>query len=158
MIETLYEQYAAELRSYVARRVGPELVDDVAQAIWLRAIRQAGAYHEQGAARGWLFAIARAYIVDVWREQRRRNSRTMPLDALGDTLGHDSTDQAIALLDARQRIAAAALTERQRQALYLRYVADLSVAETAARMSTSAGAIKGLCFRAQEALSEAEHA
>lgn len=79
----------------------------------------------------------RRRLVLVRREERRRRVAPPPPDPLGR-------------LAERDRLAAAlqALTAQQRQVLGLRYVADLSEAETAACLGVAAGTVKSRTSRA----------
>lgn len=78
---------------------------------------------------------------------RSKVTRRRVLDRYGHTLapGDDLGDTASAIA---VRSAVAALPERERRALILRYFADLSVAEVASLMSCPDGTVKTLTFRA----------
>jgi RNA polymerase sigma-70 factor (ECF subfamily) len=87
---------------------------------------------------GWVYVVA----MNVVRRGARRRARETDVVGgsvtpmvVGDVGGGVTTQVAL-------RVAVAALPERQREALVLRYLADLSVAETATAMGCAPGTVK----------------
>jgi len=136
----LYERHALAVWRFVLRSVQqPELADDLAQDVWMAAIRHLDRWEPRARFRTWLFTLAHHRMVDHWRAQRPHVS----LDAddaegaaLADMLAVESgfgplvrlhgKEQAQALLDAL-----AALPDVQREAFLLQAEAGMSVQEIA---------------------------
>ena len=98
-------------------------------------------------------AYARQIIVrdniSRWRRTRLEVVSTVA-DTAGTTGGQGATDRRLILLDALNH-----LTDRQRAVLVLRYLDDLSEADTAAAMGVSAGTVKSTTHLALRRLREA---
>ena len=93
-------------------------------------------------------AYARAALVRQVATERRRAwwRREMSVEVLPELTPRDADhDDRLVLLDHL-----AALPQRQRHTVVLRYLEDLSVEETAQRMGTSSGAVRNRALRALE--------
>ena len=66
----LVEKHEAPLRSFLARAVGPDCADDVAQDAFLKAWRAAGQYDGRARYSTWLTRIAWRCRIDALRRQR----------------------------------------------------------------------------------------
>ena len=105
--------------------------------------------------RGEPDAYARQVLVNLARDRWRRLKRRPvehPMDDLPPALARHR-DHADTVVD-NQLLAAglAALSQRQREVLALRYFEDLSVADTAAIMGASQGTVKSYTSRALQQL------
>ncbi|MCM2393915.1 RNA polymerase sigma factor [Streptomyces albipurpureus] len=91
------------------------------------------------------FSIVNARAIDFYRQRIRRASRELPYDEIAHTdrptvddllilRGHDSLDRALARLEQRAPV--------QANCVRLRYLADLSFEEVAARLGITKGAAK----------------
>ena len=144
--ETLFHDHYDQIRTYLRYRVGdPSAAEDLASQAFLEAVAGIGRYEYRGIPiRAWLFRIARNLSNDYVRRERARPSVAFtPQEAPSPTraLEHD--------LEVRQLNAALEhVTDEQRQVLVLRFLLELSVAETARVMAKSQGAIKTLQHRA----------
>lgn len=99
--------------------------------------------HPEAYVRQALVNLAR----DRWRRSRRRVTE-QSVDALPSALAtHRDHVDAVIEREAIQR-ALAALPQRQREVVVLRFFEDLSVADTAAAMRTSEGTVKSYTSRA----------
>jgi RNA polymerase sigma-70 factor (ECF subfamily) len=153
-----YCEHHPKLLRFVARRVaGPTEAAEVCQEVWqvffVKYDEYAAAY---GQAVRLLYPIARYRIADFWRHHERiREAPIAAVDlvALADSLNvggpgvHHGTDRVVDL-----KRALATLPPRQREALHLHYIDDLTVAQTATLMGVSENAVKNLLKRALEAL------
>ncbi len=83
--------------------------------------------------------------VSRWRARRWREVTT---DTVPETIQHDSTDRISLLEDLRR------LSPRQRAVLVLRYLDDLTEADTAAALGISVGSVKSY---ARDALASLRH-
>ncbi|MBI3978592.1 MAG: sigma-70 family RNA polymerase sigma factor [Chloroflexi bacterium] len=139
----LYEQYFGRIYRYAAFKLGdPPEAEDVTEQVFLRALESIGKYEHRGLPfSAWLFRIAANLVVDVVRRRQRRPA--VPLD---DTIVSWFPDPAVTVelaLDVEAvAVAYRQLTDLQQQVIGFRFVAGLSVAETAAALGRTEGAIK----------------
>jgi RNA polymerase sigma-70 factor, ECF subfamily len=148
----LYDQLVGPIHRYIAVRVRRrEDAEDLTHLVFERIVTALPRYRHDGKPfSAWAFRIARNAVID----HLRRTRRTEPLDVIperDDTGGPD----AISLREEEIRELRAAirrLTPDQREALILRYASGLSADEAAQVMGRRAGTIRGLTFRAIEAL------
>jgi RNA polymerase sigma factor (sigma-70 family) len=143
----LYEDLAPVLLGYLRVHGAPE-PEDLLGETFLQVVRDLERFDgDEAAWRSWVFTIAHRRLVD---DRRRRGRRPVAPaddavldDALPpvrggepDALERLGTEQVLRLLDG--------LTEDQRDALALRFVAGLSLPEVAEAMGRSANATKAL--------------
>jgi RNA polymerase sigma-70 factor, ECF subfamily len=157
----LYDRYVDQVFAYVYRRVGHrQLAEDLVGDVFLRAFRRLSTFEWQGVDLGaWITTIARNRVHDHFKSARFRLERST------DEVREPETDPGA--VDDPERIAVArdlaralgtaleALKDEHREVIELRFVHDLSVAETAAVMERSIGATKALQYRALKALAGA---
>ncbi len=137
--ERVVELYGPALLRYCAAQVGPERAEDCAQEALLAALRGYTRVREVGAIRSWLFSIAANKAVDVHRGCTRAPRPVEDLAPLGATEEPAYRDD---VLWSRVR----ELPEKQRQAVTLRYLGDLSHSEIAQVMETSQEAARRSVF------------
>lgn len=65
------------LRAFIARRVEPDLVDDLVQDVLARILEHLPGLRDPGSLQAWMFSIARRAVIDVYR---RRDRQDLPLD------------------------------------------------------------------------------
>jgi RNA polymerase sigma factor (sigma-70 family) len=124
-------------------RVGEEVAQDAFARLF-----------ETGPAVTSPVAYLRATVVNLCRSQIRRAviARRLPPLVPGVVLGpEERTDELAPRAAVRQALGR--LSRRQREAVVLRYYAELSEAETAAAMGVSAGSVKRHLHLARAALS-----
>lgn len=160
-IEELLESHRGRLLAFLqlamsqalARRVAPE---DILQETLLEATRKLGDFQSRGPSSfyAWLVAIARFKIAEAERALRAdKRACEQPLEL--DPVQSGTSPSARAMRAERDGLLRAALDElpeAQAEALRLRYLEGLSLAEAAARMRRSEAAVKGLVTRAFAAL------
>ncbi len=132
------------LLRYLRGRIGWG-ADDVAAQTWLDATRRLDEFRGgDDDFRRWLFTIARRRLVD---ELRRRGRR--PEAAWSEAAEPVHVDTDVARLDdlGRALQLVRRLPEDQADAVLLRVVADLDVAEVAAVMGRSEGSVRVLVHR-----------
>jgi RNA polymerase sigma-70 factor (ECF subfamily) len=152
---TLYDQYFPKIYSYVYHRVGQaELAEDLTGQAFMRvleAIRSGQGWRTSFS--GWLYRIAHNLVIDHYR--RRKRASFVDIDAappIKATRGDPMRAAELRLDSERLRSALNDLTEEQAQVITLRFLEELSIAEVAAIMDKSEGAIKALQYRAVLAL------
>lgn len=148
----LYDGLVEPIYRYVAMRLRRrEDAEDVTQLVFERIVANLPRYRQNGKPFGaWAFRIARNAVIDHQRRLR-------PMEHLG-AIAEPSDGimvEARCLRDEEireLRAAIRALTPDQQEALALRYGAGLSAEEAARVMGRQAGTVRGLTFRAIEAL------
>jgi RNA polymerase sigma-70 factor (ECF subfamily) len=148
----LYDELVGPIYRYVAVRVRRrEDAEDLTHLVFERIVTALPRYHHNGKPfAAWAFRIARNAVID--HQRRRRPTEPLGVAAESDdTVGLEA--QSLRREELRElRAAIAHLTPDQREALTLRYAGGLSADEAAEVMGRRAGTIRGLTFRAIEAL------
>jgi RNA polymerase sigma-70 factor (ECF subfamily) len=153
----LYNLYFERIYRYIRLKVGnPADAEDVTAVVFLsawRGIERFSPKHEASFS-GWLFRLAHNALIDRYRRIRP----TVSLDeALDESATEDVTLSPEASLEwrltlAELRRALEALTEEQREVVLLRFVEGLSAREVGDIMGKQEGTVRGMQFRALEAL------
>ena len=127
-IEALYRsRYASFLRVATAITADEHLAADAVHDGFVRAVR----YRRRcrGSLEGWVWRI----VVNEARKARRAVPREAPLEPASPSNGGEPDGEVRALV--------AALPERQRIALFLRYYADLDYAAIAVALDVAPGTV-----------------
>lgn len=140
-----YDATLSELHRYASRLVGGDRsrAEDLVQEVYVLLLRQAQAGRIIEVGLGWLTVAARHRFLDsvrsAGREQRRlRLAWSRPVA--------DDPQRAAGAFD---ELAQLGLTDRDRAALTLRYVDDLTVHAVAAELGLSVAATESLLARAR---------
>jgi RNA polymerase sigma-70 factor (ECF subfamily) len=147
----LYDRYVDVVFRYLLHRVGDRATaEDFTSETFARALRRIDSLTFQGRdVGGWLVTIARNIVLDHVRSSRHRLE--VPTADMRDadlaTAGPEETVLQ-RLTNAELMAGVAQLSPEQSECLTLRFVQDLSVAETAAAMGKKDGAVKALQHRA----------
>ena len=150
--ERVIDLYGPAVLRFCAARVGSERAEDCFQETMLSALRAYEGVRDADAIRSWLFSIAARKAIDVHRAHASFPKPVEDLEPLADAHAAPALEDEIW---ARVR----ALPEKQRQAVALRYRADLSHREIAEVMQTSEPAARRNVFEGLRRLrSEAEAA
>lgn len=151
----LYDNYVDAVYRYVFYRVGSHaLAEDLTSETFLRALRSIESYSWQGKDIGaWFTTIARNLIADHVKSSRfRLEVPTADMRDADRADGDVEGDVLRTLQQADLLLAVRSLKSEQQECLVLRFLQDLTVAETAAVMGRSEGAVKQLQLRAIRAL------
>jgi RNA polymerase sigma factor (sigma-70 family) len=138
--EIVLERHGQAVLRLCVARLGPDRGEEAFQETLVAALRHYGELRDPAAVGGWLFSIARHKIVDT---ARSRANTAVPSDEL--------EEQAAAWPDPDATTGGlwsyvAALPVKQREAVTLRYLADLSHADIARAMGTNAEAARRNVF------------
>jgi RNA polymerase sigma-70 factor (ECF subfamily) len=147
---SLYEQYSPLVHRFLRRRLdgSEQVVEDLTEDVFVKVYEKLDRYVERGLPfTAWLYRIAHNHLVDYLRTLPRISAHS--LDDVAEMPERQTTSDFSRVLD-RQALepALARLTPEQRQAVELRFMQGMSVAETAASMSRSDEAVKKLQARA----------
>lgn len=140
----LYDRHAAGLRAYV-RRIGGRDPDDLLGETMVQVVRDIHRFTGTDTElRAWLFGVARHRVID---DARRRKTRPSVVEAEDEDL--PAPEQEFAMPD-RETLSALldSLTDDQREVVWLRFGADLSVEETARTVGKTPDAVAALTLRA----------
>jgi RNA polymerase sigma-70 factor (ECF subfamily) len=149
----MYRKHVQAIYRYISYRVGEaDIAEDLTSEVFLRAMQGLDRYRHRGAPlSAWLFRIARDRVADHYREQNRRSTDALPETLLDGDPGPEA--EAVSQFEAAEvRKHVEQLTPDQRDVVYLRFSAGLSLSETAQFMGKTIGAIKALQFRALRTL------
>jgi RNA polymerase sigma factor (sigma-70 family) len=137
--ERIVEIHGPALLRFCSAQAGAQRAEDCFQETLLAALRAYAGVRDPGAIRSWLFSIACRKAVDLHREGVRAPEPAEDLEAWAAPGEAPYRDEA---LWARVR----GLPEKQREAVTLRYLADLSHKEIAAIMGTTDAAARRNVF------------
>lgn len=154
-VETLFAKHQGEIFAYLARMTrDPDLAADLTQDAFIKAYRACDTLERDENARAWLYQIAHRVALDHIR--RRKIVRFVPF--VGEAPGSAPSAERVSL-DARLsgplERAMARIPERQRAALLMAEIHDLTGLELAAALGTSHIAARALLTRARESLRQA---
>lgn len=151
----LYARYAGGVSRFVGARLRDRgAVEDLTSETFTRALRRIDSVSDQGRDVGaWFTTIARNLVLDHVKSSRYQRETTTA--EINDASAHqDSPEQAVirkeTAADVRRRVGQ--LPTDQQECIRLRFLQELSVAETAAVMGRNVGAVKALQHRGVEGL------
>jgi RNA polymerase sigma-70 factor, ECF subfamily len=139
----LYEANFERVYAFVARRVkGREEIEDLTSDVFRRALAGVNRFENRGVPfSAWLLRIAANAVID----RARRASRKAPPPEAPEPSEPECLD---AETRARLFRAVAALPADQRRVIELRFAEERSIAEIAAALGRTEGAVKQLQLRA----------
>ncbi|MET2011148.1 RNA polymerase sigma factor [Microbacterium chocolatum] len=148
----IVRRHSSLMRAYVSRIVGSlSEADDVVQDAFITAWKQLPSLRDGSAVRAWLMRIASR---EAFARLRRRTA-DVPIEDVPLVQSAHPDPEVRAVRQAQLAALSAALDELpedQRRAWLLREVADLSYAEIAEEMTTSASTVRGLLSRARSSI------
>ena len=151
-IEDLFQRHHGEIYAYLVRMLrDPELAADLTQDAFIKAYRAHDSLEDPAHARAWLYQIAHRVALDEIR--RRKIVRFLPWT--GESHGTAPSAEHLALegrLSSDLQRALARIPERQRTALLLAELHDLTGLELAAALGVSHVAARALLTRARDSL------
>ena len=151
----LFDDHAAALRQYLARRIGPSTADDVVADTFLAALRGRHGYDPRRATvRAWLYGIAANLMRHHIRGEVRALRATARL-AQRSEYGEDHADRVSARLDAEHRVrqlaaALAELSPDDREVLLLTSWAGLTATEVGEALDIPAGTVRSRLHRVRQ--------
>lgn len=158
-VESLFVKHHGEIYAYLVRMLrDPELAADLTQDAFVKAYKAYASLEKDENARAWLYQIAHRVALDHIRH--RKIIRMVPLigDTPGVSGGASPSAERLAMdlrLSGPLERALARIPERQRAALLLAEVHDLTGLELAAALGTSHVAARAILTRARESLRRA---
>ena len=154
-VETLFGKHHSEIYAYLVRMLRePELAADLTQDAFIKAYRNYDTLEKPENARAWLYQIAHRVALDELR--RRKIIRFLPWT--GESPGSSPSAERLVMdahLSGEMERSLARIPERQRAALLLAELHDLTGLELAAALGVSHVAARALLTRARESLRQA---
>ncbi|MBC7630826.1 sigma-70 family RNA polymerase sigma factor [Aeromicrobium sp.] len=153
----LYDHYVTGVFRFVYYRVGSQqLAEDLTSETFVRGLRAIQRFNWQGKDFGaWLTTIARNLVADHFKSSRAR------LEIVSETIPEGkntvaSPEQEVLALISNEMLfeAVNGLPNEQRDCILMRFIQGLSIAQTAAALGRSEGAIKQLQLRAVRSLAK----
>lgn len=141
----LYDFIAGDLRAFI-HRLGARDIDDVLGETMLQLFRDISKYQGNAESlRAWVYQVARNRVIDAGRKKSRRPVETSLPEDLSQVFATTSSES----IDLSSLATAfSELTTEQREVLWLRYVADFSVSETASIAGRTPEAVTAMSHRA----------
>jgi RNA polymerase sigma-70 factor (ECF subfamily) len=139
-IEATYrDSYGAYYRVALGMLRDREKAHDAVQEAFARAVRHRVSFRGEGSLRGWIWRSLTRVCAD---ELRMPEPRVQAVRRVVEALDADES----------VRVAVAALPERQRWAVFLRYYADLSYDEIASVLDVERGTVAATLHAARKSL------
>src|SRR5262245_30677072 len=151
--ELIFERHFGAVHRYLHRRAGRDVADDLAAETFALAFERRASCRSTGSVLPWLYGIATNLLRRCWRAERTQ---------LG-AYGRSGVDRAVdneaeataarldgATLHARLAKALEAMPRRQRDALLLYALADLSYEDVALALDVPVGTVRTWVHRARK--------
>ncbi|MEK9173594.1 MAG: sigma-70 family RNA polymerase sigma factor [Patescibacteria group bacterium] len=152
----LYDLYQPRIYRFVLIKVGQrEEAEDLTHQVFLNAWQNMKGYKSRGFPfSSWLYRIARNKVIDFYRTKRESISidRVDPEIFLAPAIQQFSFDKNIEAEGLARAIQE--LEPNYQDVVIMRFVEDLTVAETAAALKKSQGSVKVIQHRAIKKLKE----
>jgi RNA polymerase sigma-70 factor, ECF subfamily len=148
----LWREFHPALLRYL-RVVARSAADDVASETWAAVATSIARFDgDEAAFRSWIFTVARRRAIDHFRHEARRPAVPVDPAALGTApvaaTGEDPCDVAVAAIATETALAlVATLPPDQAEAVALRAIAGLDVAQVAVIMQKRPGTVRVLAHR-----------
>ena len=152
MFEPIFDRHFGAVHRYLHRRGGRDLADELAAETFALAFERRASCRGTGSALPWLYGIATNLLRRRWRAERRqlRAYGRSGVDRWAD-YGDEATARVDgSSLDARLAQALALMRPRERDALLLYALAELSYEEIAVALDVPVGTVRTWLHRARE--------
>jgi len=150
----LYRRYVGAIYEFAYRRSrSRDLAEDVTSATFEKALGALERFEwRRGGFRAWIYRIAANELTDQFRRRQRdstpRAQRTLQALGAGNEGALETVDARLDAETGRVMEALAALRPRYQEALSLRFLAGLSLAEAATALGCSRGTMAVVVHRA----------
>ncbi|GAA1550349.1 RNA polymerase sigma factor [Kribbella sancticallisti] len=154
----IFDRYFPQVHSYVARRLGTDLADDLASETFLIAFRQRARFDSRsGVVRAWLYGIATNLIRRHRRDEVRAWRALARLPLPTPSAGHEErVAQQVTAQSASRELAAALakVSAKDREVLMLVALGELTYDEVAAALGIAYGTVCSRLSRARRVVRE----
>lgn len=151
--EQLYEQYYTPILRYIVKRISSyQDAEDIAANVFVTAYRNYEGFDPtKASAATWLYMICSSRLKNYYRDKKENVSlddEENPVDVSSGELIEDAV-----LMEERSRMlhdAISKLPERQQQAVRMKYFRNMSAADIAAELGTTAGNVRVILNRSMD--------
>ena len=153
----LYDHYVSGVFRFIYYRVSSQqLAEDLTSETFVRGLRAIQRFNWQGKDFGaWLTTIARNLVADHFKSSRARLEIVSETIPEGKTTVASPEQEVLSLISNEMLFEAVnALPNEQRDCVLMRFIQGLSIAQTAAALGRSEGAVKQLQLRAVRSLAK----
>lgn len=144
--EVIYETYIRQVFGYVHNRTGNVIdAEDITSQIFLSVLESLPNYKDNGHFAAWLFTIARRKVIDHYRKKK-------PVSSLDENVFTLSSEDMVNSCIRQERMRALKkvlgnLSEKEKELIRLRIVAELKFADIAKILKRSESAVKKSYYR-----------
>ncbi|MCL2406204.1 MAG: sigma-70 family RNA polymerase sigma factor [Defluviitaleaceae bacterium] len=153
-LELVYDQYHKNVYNYIAFRINNHHdAEELANDVFVKAIRGWDSYDHALAMEGWLIAIAKNIVTDYLRKTMRR--KILPFDSILGLISADSQPEEVVVIneESKQLMAAMVkLRDKERQILSMKFATELKHSEIAAILKISESHVAVTAHRAMNKL------
>ena len=149
--EPIFDRHFGAVHRYLHRRAGRELADELTAETFALAFSRRGSCRASGSVLPWLYGIA-TNLLHRYRRAERRQLHAYSRSGVDRSVAYeDEADARVdgSSLDARLAGALAAMRPRERDALLLYALADLSYEEVALALDVPVGTVRTWLHRAR---------
>ncbi len=153
----LYDHYVSGVFRFIYYRVSSQqLAEDLTSETFVRGLRAIQRFNWQGKDFGaWLTTIARNLVADHFKSSRARLEIVTETIPEGRTTVASPEQEVLSLISNEMLFeAVSSLPNEQRDCVLMRFIQGLSIAQTAAALGRSEGAVKQLQLRAVRSLAK----
>jgi len=156
-IGRLYDRHRESIFRYLWLRLDDrQLAEDLTGDVFMRMLAALPRYQMKGLPfRAWLYRIAHNLLVDYFRKMDHQAA--VPLEVVEEQLVDADPDRTIEQMQLTERLQAALvrLEPTQSEVITLRFIAGLSLQETALAIGKTEAAVKALQYRGLNGLRRA---
>lgn len=154
-VRSWFDLHAHELARYLARRLGPDQVEDALSDIFERALTSHSRFATRDVGpRPWLYGIAVRVIQEQRRAQHKRLQLLQRVAATGEFSSTDALPSDTTAVDPELMRRVRSLPKHQRETLLLMAWGELSYEECAVALDVSIGTVRSRISRARKALQD----
>ena len=149
--EPIFDRHFGAVHRYLHRRAGRDLADELTAETFALAFSRRGSCRASGSVLPWLYGIA-TNLLHRYRRTERRQLHAYSRSGVDRWVAYeDEADARVdgSSLDARLAGALAAMRPRERDALLLYALADLSYEEVALALDVPVGTVRTWLHRAR---------
>lgn len=154
-VTRLYDTHSQGIFRFLFYRTGDRfLAEDLTSEVFIQMIRSLPKFKEgAGSFTSWLYTIARHQSIDHYRKVKMKIEQPIGEDIVSSSAGPEEMNSAMQQTgDLLSKIME--LPQEHREILELRFVSQLSIQDTAETLGRTMDSVKGMQYRALEALRE----
>jgi RNA polymerase sigma-70 factor (ECF subfamily) len=149
--ELIFDRHFRAVHTYLHRRAGRELADDLAAETFALAFERRASCRATSTVLPWLYGIATNLLRHRWRAERRQlRAYARSGEDRWTTYEDEDARRVGSPVDARLAHALAAMRPPERDSLLLYALADLSYEEIASALEVPVGTVRTWLHRARQ--------